>query len=147
VGRGTNGVLVRYGNAVVTADRITIDRKSEEVIGDGKVRIQEEGQLWVGELIRYNFRTRQMETEQFRTGRAPVFAAGHGLHSEETSLTRAHVTNRLYAATNAFVTTDDVAQPGVKVRARYIKIIPGDKIVAYDAILSVLHPQPRGAGQ
>ena len=75
-----------------------------------------------------------------------------GLHGEETVKTRTHLTNRVYMATNAFVTTDDVAQPAVKVRAHYIKIIPGDKIVASSAILyveggagvllSVLHPEP-----
>jgi len=137
LGFGTNGVLVRYRNAVVTADRVTIDRKSEQVIAEGRVRIQQEDQLWAGELIRYNFKTRQMETEQFRTGRPPVFATGHGLHGEETSRPGSAVTNRIYSATNAFVTTDDIAEPAIKVRAHYIKIIPGDKIVAHHAILYV----------
>ena len=72
------GVLVRYRGSVLTAERATINWESEEVIADGRVRIQQGDQIWAGDLIRYNFKTRQMETEQFRTGRTPVFAAGCG---------------------------------------------------------------------
>ena len=43
----------------------------------------------------------------------------------------------MYAATNAFVTTDDVSNPAVKIRAHYIKIIPGDKVIAHGAVLYV----------
>jgi LPS-assembly protein len=135
LGTGTNGVMVRYADTVLTADRVSVNRATQVVIAEGMVRIQHGDQVWVGEHIRYNFKTRQMEAEQFRTGRAPVFAAGHDLHAEETTQTRTHLTNRLYAATNAFVTTDDISQPAVKVRAKYIKIIPGDKIVARHAVL------------
>ena len=63
-----------------------------------------------------------MEAEQFRTGKAPVFATGEGLHGE--------LTNRVYIATNGVITTDDVAEPAVKVRAKYLKIIPGEKVEA-----------------
>jgi lipopolysaccharide assembly outer membrane protein LptD (OstA) len=137
LGSGTNGVLLRYGDTILTADEVVVDRAKEEAVAEGKVRIQHQDQVWAGEHIRYNFRTRQMEAEQFRTGRSPVYASGLGLHGEETVNTRTHLTNRVYAATNAFVTTDDVAQPAVKVRAHYIKIIPGDKVVARDAVLYV----------
>ncbi|HQL79437.1 MAG TPA: LPS assembly protein LptD [Verrucomicrobiota bacterium] len=129
LGMGTNGVLVRYGSAFLTADQVTVNQQSGEVTADGQVRLQNEDQLWIGEHIRYNFKTRQLKAEQFRTGKAPVFAAGEGLHAE--------LTNRLYIATNGVVTTDDVAEPAVKVRAKRLKIIPGDKVVASGATLYV----------
>jgi LPS-assembly protein len=137
LGTGTGGVFVVYGNAVLTADRVTVDQKSDQVVAEGRVRIQHEDQVWAGEVVRYNFRTRQMETEQFRTGRNPVFAAGYGLYSQATTNTHTHATNQLYGATNSFITTDDISEPAFKVRARYIKIIPGDKIIARDAVLYV----------
>ena len=129
LGMGTNGVLVRYGSAFLTADQVSVNQQSGEVVADGKVRIQSEEQIWAGEHIRYNFKTRQMEAEQFRTGKTPVFVAGEGLHGE--------ITNRVYVATNAVITTDDVAEPAIKVRAKYIKIIPGDKVEAHHATLYV----------
>ena len=129
LGIGTNGVLVRYGTAFLTADRVSVNQQSGEVAADGNVRIQNEGQIWAGEHIRYNFKNRQIEAQQFRTGQAPIFAAGEGLHGD--------ITNRVYMATNAVLTTDDVAEPGVKIRARSIKILPGDKVVARHATLYV----------
>ncbi len=129
LGFGTNGVLVRYGSAFLTADQVTVDQQSGEVTAEGQVRLQNEDQLWVGEQIRYNFKTRQLEAQQFRTGRSPVFAAGEGLHAE--------LTNRIYLATNGVVTTDDVAEPATKVRAKHLKIMPGDKVVGQHATLYV----------
>ena len=70
-----------------------------------------------------------MEAEQFRTGKTPVFMEGEGLHGE--------ITNQVYTATNAVITTDDVSEPAIKVRAKYIKIIPGEKVVAHSATLYV----------
>ncbi len=127
LGMGTNGVLVRYGNAFVTAERVSVNQQSGEVVADGNVRIQSEEQIWAGEHIGYNFKTRQIQAEQFRTGQAPVFAAGEGLHGQ--------ITNRVYVATNALLTLDDVAEPAIKVRAKSIKILPGDKVVAHHATL------------
>ena len=56
-GPGTNGVLVRYGSAFLTADQVSVNQQSGEVIADGNVRIQSEEQIWAGEHIRYNFKT------------------------------------------------------------------------------------------
>ena len=129
LGLGTNGVLVRYGSAFLTADQVGVNQQSGEVTADGHVRVQNVEQLWVGDHIRYNFKTRQMEAEQFRTGKAPIFAAGEGLHGE--------LTNRTYIATNGIITTDDVAEPAIKIRAKQIKIIPGEKVEARQATLYV----------
>ena len=129
LGYGTNGVLVRYGTAFLTADQVSVNQQSGEVTADGQVRVQSEAQLWVGEHIRYNFKTRLMEAEQFRTGKAPVFAEGEGLHGEYT--------NGVYIATNGVITTDDVAKPAIKVRAKYLKIIPNERVEARHATLWV----------
>jgi LPS-assembly protein len=128
-GRGTNGVLVRYGSAFLTADEVSVNQQSGEVIADGNVHVQSEEQIWAGEHIRYNFRTKMIEAEQFRTGRAPVFAEGEGLYGD--------LTNHVYTATNGVITTDDVSEPAFKVRAKHLKIIPGDKLEAHHATLYV----------
>jgi len=126
---GTNGVLVSYGPALLTADSVQVNRATGEVIADGRVRIQHDDQVWAGEHIKYNFVTRILETEQFRTGKSPVFAAGEGLHVEAT--------NDYYSATNAYVTVDDSSNPLLKVRAKSIRLLPGNKIEARNAVLYV----------
>ena len=74
-------------------------------MADGHVRIERGGQIWLGEHIDYNFKTRQMRSEQFRTGKPPVFAAGKNLQG--------NTSNQVYTAQHACVTTDDVSDPAV----------------------------------
>lgn len=123
----TNGVIVKYGGAVLTADSATVNQDTGEVVADGKVRIQRDDQIWAGDHVRYNFKTRMMQSEQFRTGRSPVFAGAYGLAGDTT--------NGVYVATNAFVTSDDVAAPFEQVRARRITIVPGQYVEMRHATL------------
>ena len=124
---GTNGVVIKYAGALMVADKITVDQKSGEALADGHVRIQREEQVWVGEHIRYNFKTRVMRTEEFRTGKPPVFASGRGLNGD--------IAGKTYTATNAVMTSDDFSEPAMKIRARRIKMVPGEYIEARDALL------------
>lgn len=124
---GTNGVLVKYNGSVLTADRVTANQKTGDATADGAVRIQQGDQVWAGEHIYYNFKTREMVSEQFRSGKPPVFMEGSGLHGDNS--------NRVYVATNALITADDYEQPAIKIRARRIKITPGDRVQAWDAVL------------
>jgi LPS-assembly protein len=126
---GTNGVYVKYGGTVLTADSVALNQQSGNVAADGHVRIEMGDQLWVGDHITYNFKTHQMQSEQFRTGKAPVFAAGRELEG--------NTTNQTYQARHAFVTTDDVADPNFRVRASRIKIVPNKYIEMWNAVLFV----------
>ena len=98
-----------------------------EVVADGHVRIEQGDQIWVGEHIRYNFKTHQMQSEQFRTGKPPVFAQGGQLQGD--------ITNKTYNARHALVTTDDVSDPAIHVRASRIKIVPGKYVEMWNAVL------------
>ena len=114
---GTNGVFIKYGGATLMADTADMSLQTGEVKADGHVRIEQGDLVWVGDHIRYNFKTRQMQSEQFRTGKSPVYAAGGELQGD--------LTNKTYQARHAFVTTDDVSDPAIRVRASHIKIVPG----------------------
>lgn len=128
----TNGVMVRYGDAVLTADRVRVDQLTGEVVAEGRVRIQRDELVWAGENVRYNFFTRKLESEQFRTGHAPVFAAGEQVAAQQVG---ASLTNQIYSGRNAFITTDDIADPGSRVRASAIKVVPGKWVEAKHAVL------------
>jgi len=125
----TNKVLVKYGSAILTADRASINVRTGEVEADGQVRLQRDDAIWAGEHVRYNFKTRKLETEQFRTGKTPIFAAGEGL--------RCDVSNQVYTAHKSYATTDDVSKPFTKVRANYIKFVRGKYVEARNAVLYV----------
>ena len=123
----TNDFVVRYKGAVLTARRGQVDSRSGEATAEGAVHLRQENQVWTGDRLQYNFNTRQIHAEKFRTGRAPFYATGEGLTGNRT--------NDIFTATNAFVTTDDVEKPGFRVRARRLTIVPGKYFVARDAVL------------
>jgi LPS-assembly protein len=125
----TNGFYVKNGDTVLTADAGSASTETGEVVADGHVRIEEAEQIWVGEHITYNFKTRQMQSEQFRTGKPPVFASGQHLQG--------NTTNNTYTARHVFVTTDDVTDPVVRVRAARIKIVPGKYVEMWNAVVLV----------
>jgi hypothetical protein len=131
---GTNGVFIHYGSpvygdAVLTADNVFVNTKTGDADADGNVRIESGDLLWVGDHIHYNFKTRQMRSEQFRTGKLPVFAGGTQLTGDGS--------NRVYTARSAFFTTDDAADPAYKIRASRIKIIPGKSVQMWNAVAYV----------
>jgi len=122
----TNGAVVRYGGAILTADEVSVNQDTGEVAASGKVRIQQGEMIWAGEQVRYNFKTRQIVAEQFRAGKSPVFVAGSGLGADGT-------TNQIYSATNALLTADDTSAPVLKLRAKSVVIRPGERVEAHSA--------------
>jgi lipopolysaccharide assembly outer membrane protein LptD (OstA) len=124
---GTNGIFVKHGDATLSADSATVNQQSGEVVADGNVRIEEGDLIWTGEHIRYNFKTHQMQSEEFRTGKPPVFAQGGQLQGDTT--------NKIYNARHALATTDDVSNPAIYVRSSHIKIVPGKYVEMWNAVL------------
>lgn len=125
-GTGTN-IFIKYGGSTLLADSATVNEKTGEVGADGHVRIESDGMVWVGEHIRYNFKTHQMQSADFRTGKPPAFAAGREL--------KGNITNKTYTARHVFVTTDDIRNPAIRVRASRIKIVPGQYVEMWNAVL------------
>src|SRR5262249_29479133 len=82
---------------------------------------------WRGDHIRYNFVTKEAEADKFRTGLPPFFVEGEHVEGQQT--------NEVYSATNAFVTSDDVANPGYRVRLGELKATPGRSVEGRNAIL------------
>jgi len=126
----TNGVIIKRGNAVLTANGVTVYHQTGEVFATGNVRIEQGDQLWMGDEMRYNFNTHQMEGRQFRTGMPPVFVSGQNLHSANTN-------GAAHTATNGYFTTDDVTEPGHRLRASKIRIVPGRYVEAWNTTLFV----------
>ena len=128
--RGTNGVFIDYEGTVLIADSVFVNEVTGDAVADGSVRIQRDDQIWQGEHMTYNFITHQIISDQFRSGRPPVFMAGEGLHGYVVSNQLEHA-----VSTNAIITTDDVRDPAIKIRATRMKIYPGQKLQAWDAVL------------
>ena len=94
---------------------------------EGSVFIAKAGQIWRGEKIRYNLISGTAEAEDFRSGKNPYFVAGKGLS--------VNLTNQVYSATNTLITSDDYAEPFIKVRARKFQMYSGQYIAAEGATI------------
>ena len=142
---GTNiFIFAEDGSASLMADSVLLNYKTKDVEADGHVRIQLGDMIWVGDHINFNFNTGQMQSEQFRTGKAPVFAGGEGLTGNASNrLHQSHntlvATNKLgvYTATNGYFTTDDFSDPSYEVRASRIKVIPRQSVQMWNAVAYV----------
>jgi LPS-assembly protein len=134
----TNGIIVSYNNVVLSADKATLNQNTGDVIAEGDVTIKWSeasrpgatngmGNLWRGERVKYNFKTRELSAGDFKTGRDPFFVKGAGLAGNDT--------NKLYAVVDAVVTTDNYSDPAYTIRARQLILVPGEYLEAEDATL------------
>ncbi len=123
----TSNVVIRYRGAVLTSDRAVVNEETGDVSATGHVRLQQDAMVWTGDHVQYNFYTQQMSSDRFRAGRAPVFMMGRGLHGD--------LTNGVYTATNALITTEDIWRPMIGIRAKNLRIYPGKKVEATHATL------------
>ncbi len=122
------GVMISFGPAVLTADTAEIDQETGETFAAGNVVLQREGgQLWRGERLNYNFKSRIISGNTFRAGQPPYFVSGTNLITNPT--------NQTYTATNSSFTTDDHPNPNYRIRAKQIVIVPGKSIEAREALL------------
>jgi lipopolysaccharide assembly outer membrane protein LptD (OstA) len=123
----TNGVVVRYGTAVLSARRARFNQDTGEIRAEGSVRLQQENDVWYGERIEYNFKTRKILATDFKAGQPPFFLKGDALAGDPQA--------EVYTLAEGIVTTDDYAEPGYRIRAKSLTIAPGDYIEARDAVL------------
>lgn len=126
----TNGVQVTYQGSILSARKIRIDEATGEAEAEGGVNLSRGGQIWIGESLRYNFRSGAMQAEAFKLGMPPAFLGG------ERAVTLEPVgTNRVLRLDRAFVTTDDLAEPGYRIQARSMTLKGDRRVVARDAVL------------
>lgn len=123
----TNGVTVRYGDAVLTARRANLNQDSGQVQAEGRVRLQQGGDVWYGERMEYNFKSGKILATDFRAGQPPLFVKGTALSGDQT--------NNVYVLADGIVTTDDYEHPGYRIRTKSLTISPGEYIEFEDAVL------------
>ncbi len=133
-GTANKGVVVRYGDSTLRAQKVTLDRDNQSVFAEGDVTIehpdrQGHQQLWRGESVHYNYATKSIEAAVFRVGQPPFFASGQQLKAGKNRAQQ--------VAVNAIITTDDLADPGYRIRAKRLVFIPGKVMTAEEAVLYV----------
>ena len=127
IATATNGVIVKYGEAVLTAEKAMVNQETGDVEAEGRVKLERGAQVWAGERLKYNFKTGYLLARNFRSGQPPFFVQGEGLAANREA--------NIYAGAEGRVTSDDYAEPGYTVRSKSILIVPGEYIEARHARL------------
>ena len=123
----TNGILASNQNYLVSADSAVVNNLTGEIQAEGDVVIMDHGLLWRGSNAVYNFNTGEVRASAFKTAELPFEISGASMIG--------NATNHVYVTFHSTVTTDDVAKPVYKIRARSIVIVPGEYFEAHDATL------------
>ena len=126
----TNGVSVVYGPVRMDAEQMRLDQQSGWIRAEGNVLLQSATNIWVGDSLSYNLSDQQIEAMDFRTGQSPAFVYGRYLGGS----TSAEPGESLIAR-DAYFTTDDTAEPGYRVSAGRVKVVPGEYVSARNATL------------
>jgi LPS-assembly protein len=122
-----HGVVVRYRGMELVANQVAMSESTGDIIADGQVRLQNEGQYFIGEHLEYNYKTGQMRAENFRAGVAPFYSGGLTLEG--------NFETHNYSAGNTFFTTDDIKEPAFRVRAKQFRLIDGQRVEARNATI------------
>jgi len=123
----TNGITVRYEEAVLTARRATLNFDTGEAVAEGEVRLQRGPQMLIGDSIQYNFYTRKIVGENFKLGQSPYVVQSDVMVGDQNA--------NVYVGAEGLVTTDDYANPAYSVHAKTLIIVPGEYIEAKNATL------------
>jgi LPS-assembly protein len=126
----TNGIIIKYGGATLSARQARANEKTGLVEAEGDVYLERQGHIWRSDRMRYNFYTGEVLGTDFRTGQTPFFAEGKVLAGDHKA--------GVYVGREGSITTDDYAEgAGYKVRSKDIIIVPGEYIEARHAVLYI----------
>jgi LPS-assembly protein len=135
VANAEGNVVVRYRGNEIFADRVTYNSKTRSVICKGNVRIYtDDGKTYRGDVIIFNFDTKEMQSADFRGANFPLEVAGGQVTSPGLNHYRIH---------DGFFTTDNRSDPAFRLRASTVEVYPNDQIVMKNCVIYI-GPVPVG---
>lgn len=124
-----SNVVVKYGNAKLTANKVTVNQNTGDAVAEGSVGLQYDGHVFLGESVHYNFFTKKISGQNFRTG--------HGLFFSQDKVFVGDADAGVFVGADSLVTADDYAQPSYHIHAKSIVVVPGEYLEAHDAKLYI----------
>ncbi len=122
---GSGNAVVRYKDAKLTADKITVYMETGDAYAEGDVSLFQDGQFLTGKTIHYNFRSGKGSIGECHAYAQPWYGYGKTVR---------RISEDEYQIENGYVTTCDYAKPHTSIRAKQIYLYPGDSIVAHNPV-------------
>jgi len=123
-----DNVVIHYGETSVYADYAQYNPETRDVLVIGNVRLYREGYLFSGDRALYNLETKLLRTAEFQGSSTPFFFAGQSANSME---------GNALLVSGAVVTTSDSSKPDYRLKARRIRIYPGNRVVLSNVSLVI----------
>ena len=120
-----NNVNVTYGGDVLLADQVHFNPTTKEATAKGNVRLYKLGQIYRGDLLTYNFRTKTILSEKFRFLDGKMMMEGQSISTPEIGN---------YQIDGGHYTTDNREKPGWNVKATSVSLYPDDKTVVENSV-------------
>jgi len=120
-----DNVTVTYGGDVLMADQVHFNPTTKEATAKGNVRLYMLGQIYRGDLLTYNFRTKKILSEKFRFLDGKMMVEGQSINTPEIG----H-----YEIDSGNYSTDNRESPGWKVKASSVSLYPQDKTIVENSV-------------
>jgi LPS-assembly protein len=120
-----DNVTVTYGGDVLMADQVHFNPTTKEATAKGNVRLYMMDQIYRGDLLTYNFRTKKILSEKFRFLDGKMMVEGQSINTPEIG----H-----YEIDGGHYSTDNRETPGWKVKASSVSLYPDDKTIVENSV-------------
>ena len=107
------------------ADQVHFNPTTKEATAEGNVRLYMMDQIYRGDLLTYNFRTKKILSEKFRFLDGKMMVEGQSINTPEIG----H-----YQIDDGNYSTDNRETPGWKVKASSVSLYPDDKTVVENSV-------------
>lgn len=123
---GVGNVTVSYGPVTLKADYIEVNTETQEGYAKGNVVLEQPGQMWEGEELRGNLKTREFDFGTFELYKEPFY-----ITAEDSTRTGKDT----YELINATLTTCEGDKPGYMLRAKNATVVAGSHLKASGAVI------------
>ncbi|MGO9246437.1 MAG: LPS-assembly protein LptD [Verrucomicrobiia bacterium] len=117
-------VVLQDKDVTLQADRVRLNKQTNEAWAEGHVRINQGVQEWIAPSAYYNFGTRRLKADDASGFFDPVY-----LHVQNLE----QVGTNHYVFARSTVTTSDLEHPGYYLQANHGETWTGDRLVLHDA--------------
>lgn len=128
IAAANGNVIIRYNDVTIYCDYATYNPQTRDVLLNGSVRIYRLGQLFTGDRALYNLETKALSASGFLGEFTPFRVGSRSISS---------MGNNGYFVQDGIFTTSDSSKPDYHLRARSVRVYPGDRVVFSNVTLVV----------
>ncbi|MFC2140572.1 LPS-assembly protein LptD, partial [Candidatus Auribacterota bacterium] len=125
---GVGNVYIAYDDSKLFSDRGEFYVKDQKATASGNVIMFREDEIFSGDQIKYNFKTKKGEVTNANSFTSPWYGWGEKVDRKSESEILINL---------GYVTTCDYETPHYKFKSKRIKVSPGDKLTAFNNIFLV----------